>query len=76
MLLQQILPQLEQRQLQEALGAIALHSCSECLVHVLARVLRIEEQRIEQRRDQAVVVEQHGLVGVCTNRPINESSFT
>ena len=64
-LLQQLSARIEECELQEALGAIALDTRSELLVHVLARMLWVEEQRVEERRDQGVASDEHGLVGVC-----------
>ena len=64
-LLEQLFARFEERQLQEALGAVTLDARPVRLIHVLARVLSVEEQGIEQRGDQSFISDEHGLVGVC-----------
>ena len=67
-LLQQLLARIEQRQLQEALGSVALNARSECALHALAWMLRVEEQHIDERWDQDIASEQHGLVIICRQK--------
>ena len=64
MLLEQLFARFEECQLQEALDTIALDASAKCLVHVRAHVLRVKEQGIEERWDQRVTSDQHGLVNI------------
>ena len=67
-LLQQLLARIEQRQLQEALGSVALDARSECALHALPWMLRVEKQHIDERWDQDIASEQHGLVIICRQK--------
>ena len=64
-LLQQLSARIEECELQEALGAIALDTRSELLVHVLARMLWVEEQRVEECGDESFASDEQGLVRIC-----------
>ena len=68
MLLQQLSARIEQRELQEALGAVALDARSEPFIHVLARMLWVEEQRVEEQRDERIALDEHGLVDIYQQR--------
>jgi hypothetical protein len=55
-LLKQLLSRIEQRELQEALRAVALDARAQRLVHGPARVLRVEEERCEEERALAQLI--------------------